>query len=520
MECYYILFLQMKVILSLILLALQILRGDAAPYYVGYNCPVNGFPYSAGSTFQDNLNATLFIHLVANASRAAYSTYTMGEGVDQVYAMYYCKGDVSLAVCHDCVQTAAVKVLDVCKLLKQGIVWYKECTLRYANRTIFSFDTQDLEVKYPFFNYTPILADYLDEYRSIYDASMRNLIDQAANNASLKPRGFATSRVKLSSYQSLRGVAQCAPILSGRSCQTCLNGALISINLWSNCIEFLPTCFIGFDIYGLPPPTPPSPAPSLPVHYKVLIPLLSIVVVGSLVGFWFWKCRSSKGDPHPPSPNGKEKQDFFINESDEYDQSIGEDYAEPSEKGKPRGLAQFTYAEIEDMTIGFQHKLGEGGFAVVYHGTLPYRRREVAVKLFSKNEAPKQFSTEIEVLGRISHKNLVSLVGYCEEGTNLALVYEYMAMGDLKALLTEDSDKLSWRIRVKIAIDTAQGLDYLHNGCSPPIVHRDVKPANILLNKDLRAKVSDFGFSKIFPAEYVSNLQSRVVGTLGYLDPQ
>ncbi|XP_021747239.1 probable LRR receptor-like serine/threonine-protein kinase At1g51820 [Chenopodium quinoa] len=141
-------------------------------------------------------------------------------------------------------------------------------------------------------------------------------------------------------------------------------------------------------------------------------------------------------------------------------------------------------------------------------GCLKDGSKEVAVKVFSKTEAPKQF------------KNLVSLVGYCEEGTNLALIYEFMAMGDLKALLSEYSDSISWRKRVEIAIDTAQGLDYLHHGCSPPIVHRDVKPANILLNKEFRAKVADFGFSKIFSAEYVSNLQTRVVGTLGYLDPQ
>ncbi|XP_057530605.1 cysteine-rich receptor-like protein kinase 8 [Amaranthus tricolor] len=491
----------------------------AATDDVGYYCPVNGLSYTAGSTFQVNLNTTLFTHLISNASRALFSTFSIGTGVDIVYVMYYCRGDASLKTCHKCVETAAGRILDVCRFLKQGIVWYKECTLRYANKTIFTINDEDLRVASPVYNTTQVLGNYLDKYKSIFDTGMRNLIDQVANNVSLKPQGFATIRVNLSSLQTLRGVAQCAPMITGMSCERCLDAGLRLMDLWTNSMEFLPACFIGFDIYGLPASTPPPPSPSLPVGIKVLISLISFVVLLSLVGgFWLYKRRLSKGDPHPPPARGG--NEFFFQQSDEYDQSIIEEDLEPSEKGKQRGLAQFSYSEVEEMTNGFQKRIGEGGFAVVYYGILPYSSKEVAVKVFSKNEAPKQFSTEIEVLGRISHKNLVSLLGYCEEGTNLALVYEYMARGDLKALLNEYSNELSWRKRVEIAIDTAQGLDYLHNGCSPPIVHRDVKPANILLNKDFRAMLSDFGFSKIFPAEYVSNLQSRVVGTLGYLDPQ
>lgn len=511
---------KMLVSLSLLLLVVHDFpRGAAQPSDVGYNCPVDGYSYSAGSTFEENLNTTLFTRLVANASRVASSTFTTGEGIDQVYGMYYCRGDVSLQACHDCVESAATRILAVCRLLKQGIVWYNECTLRYANHTIFSLENQDLSINYPYYNNTPVLGDYLDQYKSVFDTTMRNLVDQAANNGSLNPEGFATAPVHLSSSQTLQGIVQCAPIITGTSCQRCLTAALNLLDLWTNTMEFLPACFVGFNLYGVRPSVPSPAQSALPVRYKVLIAVLSVVVMLSLLGgFWFWKRRCPSEGGLLPQP-GKEKNDDLIHDSYEYGPSV-EDDPEAYERGRQHGLAQFTYFEVEDMTSGFKKKLGEGGFAVVYHGCLSDGRREVAVKMFSKNEAPRQFSTEIEVLGRISHKNLVSLVGYCEEGTNLALIYEFMEMGDLKALLSEQSDSLSWKKRIEIAVDTAQGLDYLHNGCSPPIVHRDVKPANILLSKDLRAKVADFGFSKIFPAEYVSNLQTRVVGTLGYLDPQ
>ena len=303
----------------------------AATDDVGYYCPVNGLSYTAGSTFQVNLNTTLFTHLISNASRALFSTFSIGTGVDIVYVMYYCRGDASLKTCHKCVETAAGRILDVCRFLKQGIVWYKECTLRYANKTIFTINDEDLRVASPVYNTTQVLGNYLDKYKSIFDTGMRNLIDQVANNVSLKPQGFATIRVNLSSLQTLRGVAQCAPMITGMSCERCLDAGLRLMDLWTNSMEFLPACFIGFDIYGLPASTPPPPSPSLPgnsnrahifffvslpqsgitrtllnfclslfllstVGIKVLISLISFVVLLSLVGgFWLYKRRLSKG---------------------------------------------------------------------------------------------------------------------------------------------------------------------------------------------------------------------------------
>ncbi|KAL5575491.1 hypothetical protein UlMin_017190 [Ulmus minor] len=180
-----------------------------------------------------------------------------------------------------------------------------------------------------------------------------------------------------------------------------------------------------------------------------------------------------------------------------------------------------TYSEILSITNNFERIIGKGGFGTVYHGYL--NNSQVAVKMLSPSSAQgyKQFHAEAKLLTRVHHKNLTALVGYCDEGSNVGLVYEYMAHGDLSwHLSNKNSHPLTWEERLKIAMDAAQGLEYLHSGCKPPIVHRDVKTTNILLNDKLQAKLSDFGLSRAFPLEGHTHVSTVVVGTPGYLDPE
>ncbi|CDY21773.1 BnaA06g20420D [Brassica napus] len=159
------------------------------------------------------------------------------------------------------------------------------------------------------------------------------------------------------------------------------------------------------------------------------------------------------------------------------------------------------------MTNNFQTALGEGGFGIVYHGYLN-GSEEVAVK--------------VELLLRVHHINLVSLVGYCDERGHLALIYEYMSNVDLKHHLSgkHDISVLKWSTRLRIALDAALGLEYLHIGCRPSMVHRDVKSTNILLDQQLTAKIADFGLSRSFQLGDESHISTVVAGTPGYLDPE
>ncbi|XP_057984361.1 LRR receptor-like serine/threonine-protein kinase IOS1 [Hevea brasiliensis] len=181
---------------------------------------------------------------------------------------------------------------------------------------------------------------------------------------------------------------------------------------------------------------------------------------------------------------------------------------------------QFAYFEVLEITNNFGSVLGRGGFGTVYHGYLD--DIEVAVKTLSPSSVQgyKEFQAEVKLLLRVHHKNLTSLVGYCEEANNMVLIYEYMANGNLKHHLSGDQpDILSWEGRLRVALEAAQGLEYLHNGCKPPIVHRDVKTTNILLDAKFQAKLSDFGLSRIFPNEDDSHVTTTIAGTPGYLDP-
>lgn len=183
---------------------------------------------------------------------------------------------------------------------------------------------------------------------------------------------------------------------------------------------------------------------------------------------------------------------------------------------------QFTYTDLLKITNNFQRVLGKGGFGTVYHGLV--NGQQVAVKLLSQSSAQgyNEFQTEAELLTRVHHRNLTCLVGYCYEDAHMALVYEYMAKGNLKELLSvkDDNNVLSWQERLQIALDAAQGLDYLHNGCKPPIIHRDIKSTNILLHENFEAKLADFGLSRVFTIDDGSFVSTRVVGTPGYVDPE
>ncbi|KAK3220080.1 hypothetical protein Dsin_014050 [Dipteronia sinensis] len=185
---------------------------------------------------------------------------------------------------------------------------------------------------------------------------------------------------------------------------------------------------------------------------------------------------------------------------------------------------RFSYSEIVTMTNNFERIVGKGGFGTVYHGCLD-EMDQVAVKMLSQSSVHgfEQYQAEVKLLMRVHHRNLVSLVGYCDEGYKIALIYEYMANGNLQehlsGLYSSTSMILSWEGRLRIAVGSAQGLEYLHNGCKPPIIHRDVKSPNILLSDKFQAKLADFGLSKSFATEDNTHVSTVVAGTLGYLDP-
>ncbi|KZV31453.1 putative LRR receptor-like serine/threonine-protein kinase [Dorcoceras hygrometricum] len=187
------------------------------------------------------------------------------------------------------------------------------------------------------------------------------------------------------------------------------------------------------------------------------------------------------------------------------------------------GVACFIpLTDIQEATASFSEKIGKGSFGPVYYGKMK-DGMEVAVKIMAylSSHGTKQFMTEVALLSRIHHRNLVPLIGYYAEENQRMLVYEYMHNGTLRDHLHDfdEQKQLDWLPRLRIAEDAAKGLEYLHTGCNPSIIHRDVKTSNILLDMNMRAKVSDFGLSRQAEEE-LSHVSSVARGTVGYIDPE
>ncbi|CAN1295800.1 Serine/threonine-protein kinase PBS1 [Linum perenne] len=179
----------------------------------------------------------------------------------------------------------------------------------------------------------------------------------------------------------------------------------------------------------------------------------------------------------------------------------------------------FIYQELEIATNGFSPDayLGRGGFGTVYKGRIKRIGQIVAVKQLDTSgfQGEKEFIVE-------HHPNLVKLIGYCAEGTQRLLVYEYMPLGSLEDRLFGNQNlclPLNWKTRIKIAAGTAKGLECLHSA-SPPVIYRDLKASNILLDKDYHPKLSDFGLAKFGPVGDSSHVSTRVMGTYGYCAPE
>ncbi|KAK9060562.1 hypothetical protein SSX86_021267 [Deinandra increscens subsp. villosa] len=194
----------------------------------------------------------------------------------------------------------------------------------------------------------------------------------------------------------------------------------------------------------------------------------------------------------------------------------------------PQPCCRFTFSEIQLATQNFDESLviGRGGFGKVYKGVITNSATllTVAIKRLSStsNQGALEFWAEVKMLSKLRHRHLVSLIGYCNDGQEMILVYEYMSHGTLEDHLHKRGTSLTWMRRLQICIGAACGLDYLHTGTSMKhgVIHRDIKTSEILLDGSWAAKISDFGLSKIGPINQPSTYVSTLVkGTFGYLDP-
>ncbi|KAI5668133.1 hypothetical protein M9H77_17986 [Catharanthus roseus] len=299
----------------------------------------------------------------------------------------------------------------------------------------------------------------------------------------------------------------------------------------------------------LPPPS--SPLPSPPAQRttggnsrwnKKMMAFLVVGCVGSVslilvLCFLFFKYCKIKGcRVHDSGPLEQASK----SQSQQEERVLEKKLSQLISMGNGGHLEEFSLQILLKATNCFseEHKIGTGSFGSVYCGTLEdgrelaIKRAEISVSSSyniyaggtKRNQEDKDcaFLNELEFLSRLNHRNLVRLLGYCEESNERVLVYEYMDNGTLHDHLhkLQDSPLMSWAARIKVALDAARGIEYLHEYAVPQVIHRDIKPSNILLDVTWTAKVSDFGLSLMGPQDEESHLSKPVAGTVGYMDPE
>ncbi|KAL5576913.1 hypothetical protein UlMin_018612 [Ulmus minor] len=338
-------------------------------------------------------------------------------------------------------------------------------------------------------------------------------------------------------------------------------------NVTVGSLYYIPLDSVPGDPYPLETNVPPAPEPAPAIEsfsanqvsHKALAPyvwvvgslglvlfliVLSVVVYLSLRSL---RCFSKEGRSHSKESESKNSYKFQIlrkpsfccasgrnicSKSGDWKQNNGE--PESHQITIPKALRAdvfeidkpvvFTYEEILSATEGFSDSnlLGNGTYGTVFYGLL--RDQEVAIKRMTATKT-KEFMAEMKVLCKVHHTNLVELIGYAASDDELFLVYEYAQKGSLRSHLHDPQNKghtsLSWIIRVQIALDTARGLEYIHEHTKTHYVHRDIKTSNILLDGSFRAKISDFGLAKLVGKIGEGEATAtKVVGTFGYLAPE
>ncbi|CAL4896319.1 unnamed protein product [Urochloa decumbens] len=508
------------------------------PWLLCGPAPVSG-NYTANSTYQANIDL-LAATLPRNTSAATsfYATASVGAVPDIVYALALCRGDASsAAACERCVAAAFVGAQQGCPLFKDAMAFYDLCQLRYSNRNFFLDD--DYVVNTYVLQGRPLAVNVGGGRRRVaeaFDAAVGRLMNATAGYAAEKnssPARFATGEEGFdfdfdddkgnTNTTKIYALAQCTPDRTVEVCRTCLNAIVSQLpsyfsgrngggifGVWCSFRYQLYPFFSGQPLLQLPMfLASPAAAPAVSKRediksrkktgrvLAIVMPTTGALLLAMTV-VWFWRRSEERSFP------------TYSTSSDDI-------------QGADMLLHDLSTLRVATEDFADSKILGKGGFGMVYKGVLP-DGQEIAVKRLcqSSRQGIEELKSELVLVAKLHHRNLVRLIGVCLQEQQKILVYEYMPNRSLDSILFDPDRKkeIDWAQRFKIISGIARGLQYLHEESQLKIVHRDLKASNILLDSNYIPKISDFGLAKIFGEDQSKYATLRVAGTYGYMAPE
>ncbi|XP_021719465.1 cysteine-rich receptor-like protein kinase 8 [Chenopodium quinoa] len=483
--------------------------------FIAHSCIDTYGNYTNNSTYHANLN-TFFTSISSNTQiNSRYYNFSVGKVPDRVYGDALCGSDMSFQDCYTCLNNSVTLLPQLCPMQKEASGWYDNCMLRYATRSsaLSSMSTR----QHAYYLKFPASADNnAKDFDEVLGSLLNKIQNEAASGDSkLK---YATGSGTYGSLKNVYAAAQCSPDLSYRICFNCLGDCINNVlpfccNNSSGARVVGSNCEIRYEQYLFytitSPPPPPSTAPSPPPSGNgsnmaitaalIIVPMVVLIAVA--VGFiYLYRRRKTRKNVESLNDENDDETRSYMS-------------------------LQYSFDTIRVATDNFSdaNKLGRGGFGFVYKGKLS-NGQEIAVKRLSRDsgQGDGEFKTEVLLVAKLQHRNLVRLLGFCLEKEERLLIYEFVPNTSLDHFLFDLSMRsvLDWQTRYKIMIGIARGILYLHEDSRLRIIHRDLKASNILLDADMTPKIADFGMARLFGVDQTQGDTSRIVGTYGYMAPE
>ncbi|KAJ7946234.1 Cysteine-rich receptor-like kinase [Quillaja saponaria] len=403
-------------------------------------------------------NLNTLLSLPNNASDSKFYKASSGNIPDEVYSLYMCLGYMTNEEYKSCISNAVEDIMRLCSNRKAALVWEENCKLHYSNRNFFG----KLDITENIGKDNAQNISQPENFKSVANKTLINFTKEAASN--LFSNMYGTKEVQFED-KPIYALVQRTRDLSANDCSRCLLKAIADI--LGCCVTsmgarlFSRSCYLRYEFYP-----------------------------------------------------------FYGVEPDPFSSSADSEGKGP---GGGRNI-QMTYLCPWLLTkFSESNKLGQGGFGPVYKGLLS-DGKEVAIKRLSicSEQGSEEFVNEVHLIMKLQHKNLVRLLGFCVDGEEKILVYEFMPNSSLDVVLFDPNRRaqLIWSTRFNIISGIAKGILYLHEDSRLRIIHRDLKASNVLLDYDMNPKISDFGMARIFAGNEEEASTATIVGTYGYMAPE